>query len=327
MLGVHRITILPYVRIARVDHWFKNVFVLLGGLLASFYVPDTIGWQRLGSLAAAVAAACFVASSNYVLNELLDSRTDALHPLKRNRPAPLGLLRPAIAYAEWIALALLGLSLALAANLYVVAMALALWVLGIVYNVPPLRAKEWPYGDVLVEALNNVVRLGLGWFAIVVTHVPPVSLLVAYWMAGAFFMATKRLAEYRQIGDAEVAGNYRRSFRYYTEDRLLVSLLFYALVSALFGGIFIVRYHLELILFSPMGLALLAYYLHLGLRPESPAQRPEYLYRERAFMCYVAVCAIVFVVLMFTSMPALYEWFNVEPAGVKPLWTLGPPLH
>ena len=205
--------------------------------------------------------------------------------------------------------------------------ALGLWVMGIVYNVPPLRAKEWPYGDVLVEALNNVIRLALGWFAVVVTHVPPVSLLVAYWMAGAFFMATKRLAEYRYIGDAEVAGNYRRSFRFYTEDRLLVSLLFYALVSALFGGIFIIRYHLELTLFAPMGLGLFAFYLHLGLQPNSPTQRPEQLYRERAFVGYAAACAVVFVVLMFTSMPALYEWFNVESAGVEPLWTLGPHLR
>ena len=171
------------------------------------------------------------------------------------------------------------------------------------YNVPPLRAKEWPYVDVLVEALNNVIRLGLGWFATVVTHVPPVSLLVAYWSVGAFFMATKRLAEYRHIGDAAVAGHYRRSFRFYTEDRLLVSLLLYGVVSALFGGIFIVRYHLELILFAPIGLGLLAFYLHLGLRPDSPAQRPEHLYRERAFACYAAACVIVFVVLMFTSIP------------------------
>ena len=182
--------------------------------------------------------------------------------------------------------------------------------MGVVYNVPPLRAKEWPYVDVLVEALNNVIRLGLGWFAIVVTHVPPVSLLVAYWALGAFFMATKRLAEYRHIGDATLAGNYRRSFRFYTEDRLLVSLLLYASVSALFGGIFIVRYHLELILFAPLGLGLLAFYLHLGLLADSPAQRPEHLYRERAFSWYAVACVIAFVVLMFTSIPFLYGFLT-----------------
>ena len=317
-------SLLPYVRIARIDHWFKNVFVLLGALLAVFFIPDTLGWHTTVSVVAALLATCLVASSNYVLNELLDGHSDALHPVKKNRPVPLGDVQPAIAYAEWIALAIVGMSIALAANRYVAAMALALWVMGVVYNVPPLRAKEWPYVDVLVEALNNVIRLGLGWFAIVVTHVPPVSLLVAYWALGAFFMATKRLAEYRHIGDATLAGNYRRSFRFYTEDRLLVSLLLYASVSALFGGIFIVRYHLELILFAPLGLGLLAFYLHLGLLADSPAQRPEHLYRERAFSWYAVACVIAFVVLMFTSIPFLYEWFNFEPAGVEPLWTLGP---
>jgi 4-hydroxybenzoate polyprenyltransferase len=323
-LGVERLSLLPYVRIARPDHWFKNTFVLLGSLLAAFYVPGTAGWRSLAAVGATFVAASLVASSNYVLNELLDAPTDRLHPMKRGRPVPLGLVRPSIAYVEWIALAVAGVAVALTVNRYVAGWALMLWVMGLIYNVPPLRAKEWPYVDVLTEALNNVVRLGLGWFAVVVTYVPPLSLLISYWMAGAFFMATKRFAECRHIGDPDVAARYRRSFRHYTPDRLLVSMLFYALVSALFGGVFIVRYHLELILFAPLGLGLLAFYLHLGLRPNSPAQQPERLYREPAFSCYAAVTTIVFVVLMFTRVPVLYRWFNVEPATVAPLWTIGP---
>ena len=27
--------------------------------------------------------------------------------------------------------------------------------MGVVYNVPPLRTKEWPYLDVLSESVNN----------------------------------------------------------------------------------------------------------------------------------------------------------------------------
>ena len=85
-----------------------------------------------------------------------------------------------------------------------------------------------------------------------IAAVPPVSLLIAYWMAGAFFMATKRYAEFRHIADPKIAAAYRRSFAYYTEDRLLVSVVFYATACALFSGIFIVRYHLELILLTPL---------------------------------------------------------------------------
>jgi hypothetical protein len=122
-----------------------------------------------------------------------------------------------------------------------------------------------------------------------------------------------------------VAAAYRRSFAYYTEERLLISLFFYATACALFAGIFIVRYHPELILFVPFAAGLFAYYMKLGLQPDSPTQNPEKLYRQRGFVAYLFVCFFVFVGLMFTSIPKMYELFNVAPSGVSPLWTLGDP--
>lgn len=312
----------PYVQIARVDHWFKNAFMVLGTILALFYHPALFTWDSLIPLALAAAATCLVASSNYVLNEILDGPMDRLHPKKRNRPVPAGLVNIPIAYAEWLVLGAAGLTLALAINRYFAASALALWILGVTYNVPPIRTKEWPYIDVLSESANNAVRLLLGWFALVTTAVPPLSLALSYWMLGAFFMATKRFAEYRHIGDAGIAAGYRRSFRHYTEDRLLVSMFFYATACALFGGIFIVRYHLELILFVPFAAGVFAYYLKIGLQPDSATQNPEKLYRQKGFFLYMVVSTIVFVLLMFTSVPTLYRWFNVEPSTASPLWTL-----
>jgi 4-hydroxybenzoate polyprenyltransferase len=313
----------PYVQIARVDHWFKNAFMLLGVVLAMFYEPTLVSWSSLTPFAIAVLSTCLVASSNYVLNELLDGPRDRLHPEKRHRPVPAGLIRPSIAYAEWLVLAAAGFSLALSLNIYFFASALWLWIMGILYNVPPVRTKEWPYLDVLSESVNNPIRLFLGWFALVTVHVPPLSLVIAYWMLGAFFMAMKRFAEFRHIGDQKVAAAYRRSFEFYTEERLLVSLFFYATACALFAGIFIVRYHIELILFTPLGAGVFAYYLHIGLMPNSPVQNPEKLYRQRGFFAYMVLTTLVFVLLMFTSIPVLYDLFNVEPAQMKPLWTLG----
>jgi 4-hydroxybenzoate polyprenyltransferase len=314
-----------YVEIARVDHWFKNAFMLLGVLLAAFYEPGLVSWSSLAPLAVAVLATCLVASSNYVLNEVLDAPHDRLHPEKRFRPVPAGRVRLPLAYAEWLVLAAAGFALAASLNVPFLLSAVFLWVMGIAYNVPPLRTKEWPYLDVLSESVNNPIRLLLGWFALVATSVPPMSLLVSYWMVGAFFMAMKRYAEYRHIGDRQVAAAYRRSFEYYTEERLLISLVFYATTCALFAGIFIVRYHIELILFAPFAAGLFAYYMKIGLMPDSPVQNPEKLYRVRGFFVYLLVCLAVFVLLMFTSIPAMYDLFNVEPAGTSPLWILGGP--
>jgi len=312
-----------YVQIARVDHWFKNVFMLLGVVLAFFYEPQLVGWASLPKLALAVFATCLVASSNYVLNELLDGPRDRLHPEKRHRPVPSGRVIPAIGYAEWILLGVVGIGLAFTINRYFALSALALWILGVTYNVPPIRTKEWPYLDVLSESANNAVRLLLGWFPLIQDRVPPASLVIAYWMVGAFFMATKRYAELRHIGNRAVAAAYRRSFAFYTEERLLVSMFFYATTCALFGGIFIVRYHLELILFAPVAAGMFAYYLHIGMLPDSPVQNPEKLYKQRGFFAYMIAAALVFIMLMFTSIPGLYSVFNVDPTKAAPLVTIG----
>ena len=231
-------------------------------------------------------------------------------------------MRPAAAIGLWLLLAVLGIGLAWSVGPYAGLAAVALWVMGIIYNVPPLRSKEIPYLDVISESINNPIRLFLGWFALIHNSVPPVSLAIAYWMTGAFFMAIKRFAEYRRIGDADAAGRYRKSFVHYDENRLLVSLFFFAMVSALFTGVFIVRYHLELILAIPLVAGFLTWYLSIGLKEDSPVQNPERLYREWHFASYALICVAVFIALMFTHVPVLYDWFNVELSKASPLWTL-----
>jgi magnesium-transporting ATPase (P-type) len=141
-------------------------------------------------------------------------------------------------------------------------------------------------------------------------------------MMGAFFMATKRLAEYRYLNDPAQAAAYRRSFAFYNENRLLVSMFFYATLAALMLGMFIVRWRLELILSTPLVAGLFTWYLAIGLKKDSAAQQPEHLYRERWLMLYLVVCIAAFVVLMYVKIPKLYEIFNVEPSQLRSLWEL-----
>jgi 4-hydroxybenzoate polyprenyltransferase len=312
----------PYVQMARVDHWFKNAFMLLGVIVALFVEPSLMRWDVVPILLLAFLATCLVASSNYVLNEMLDAPYDRKHPVKKYRPAAAEKVRRRFALAEWLGLGALGLGLSLLVNRWFALAALALWVMGVLYNVKPVRTKEIPYLDVLSEAINNPLRLLLGWFAVTDRSFPPVSLFVAYWMAGAFFMGIKRLAEYRRIGDPAVAAAYRSSFRHYDEDRLLVSLFFYAVLAGLFSGVFVVRYHLELILALPLVAGFFAYYVKIGLREDSPVQHPEQLHRERGFVLYALLCSAVVALLMLSHIPLLYDLFNVQAAQTPPLWTL-----
>jgi 4-hydroxybenzoate polyprenyltransferase len=310
----------PYLSIARPDHWFKNVFMALGVLLAYFYHPDLLGTHSALAILWAVAATCLIASSNYVLNEILDAPTDRSHPVKRNRPIPSGRVALPVAYAMWVVLGLVGLGMAAALSRAFFGAGLFLLVMGVVYNVRPLRSKELPYVDVLTESINNPIRLLLGWFAVIPLEFPPVSLLVAYWMIGAFFMASKRLAEYRYIADPKAAAAYRNSFRHYDQEKLLISMFFYTTCFALFLGVFIIRYHLELILIFPLVAGFICYYLSVTFKKDSAAQNPERLYRERGLMAYLVVCVVAFVGLMFVRIPLLYDLFNVQQSSVDPLW-------
>jgi len=312
--------IVPYVAIARPDHWFKNVFMLAGVLLAYFCYPDVLGWQNLGQIGWALFATCLLASSNYVLNEILDARRDLSHPQKRHRPIPSGQVHLAIAYAEWFLLGVIGLLIAYSLSVPFFFAAFALLLMGLIYNVPPVRSKELPYVDVMSESINNPIRLLLGWFAVNAAALPPMSLLIAYWMIGAFFMASKRLAEYRSIGDPVVARAYRSSFGHYDEQKLLISMFFYTTCFALFLGVFTIRYHFELILIYPLVAGFVCYYLYVVFKKDSPAQNPERLYRETGLMIYLTICVAGFFLLMFMDVPVLYKWFNVPTSPVPSLW-------
>lgn len=315
-------SLVDYASIARPDHWFKNVFMLIGIVLAYFYRPELLREFNLWAVVGSFVATCLVASSNYVINELLDAPTDRSHPVKRHRPIPSGRISLPVAYAEWLLLAVVGLGLSYAINLPFFVTALTLWIMGLIYNVRPIRSKELPYLDVLSESVNNPLRLGLGWFVVSSTTVPPMSLLISYWMVGAFFMASKRFAEYRSIGDKERAAAYRTSFRYYDDNRLLISMFFYATAAALFLGVFIIRYHFELILCIPLVAGFFSNYLRVALKPDSSVQAPEKLYKEQGLMIYLMICLAAFLILMFLRIDALYEWFNVEPSTLPPLWKL-----
>jgi hypothetical protein len=181
--------------------------------------------------------------------------------------------------------------------------------MGCVYNIPPIRSKDKPYLDVLSEAVNNPLRLLAGWYAAGMVKFPPVSLIVAYWMVGAFFMAVKRFAEYRKIADPEQASHYRNSFGHYNEERLLVSVAYYAVSFGLFFGVFIMRYRLELLISFPFIAGFIGWYIHLGFLMDSPAQYPERLYRQRGFVLFVTLCVGVMLTLLFVDVPLLHEIF------------------
>lgn len=295
-----------YLRIMRIDHWIKQLFIIPGCVCALLLTNSQFAWNALISLVIGFAATSFIASANYVINEWLDAKFDRFHPTKRNRSVVTEDVNGKIVWILWIILTLLGVLVGSFVGKAFVCALTFLWIMGIVYNVRPLRTKDIVFLDVLSESVNNAIRLLLGWFIISSDTIPPCSIIFGYWMAGAFLMAIKRYAEYRMIGDSELAGKYRKSFKFYTEHSLLISAFFYAMCSVFFIGVFLIKYRIELVLFMPLLFGLYCYYFFLSFKPDSAVQKPEKLYKEKGLMLYCLVLIVVFIILMIVDIPVLH---------------------
>lgn len=315
-------TLKEYIAVIRPDNWIKNVFMVPGMLfaLSVFHTPFNLD---LGvKIVVGIISICLIASANYVINEYLDKSFDKYHPLKKKRSSVISVINPVILYSEYALLAVAGLGLAYLISMKFMSVAFFLLVMGVIYNVNPIRSKDRVFLDVLSESVNNPIRFAAGWFIFSpslgvpntkwdldwINTFPPVSIIIAYWMGGAFLMATKRFAEYRLIGDPAVAGQYRRSFKFYTENSLLVSMFFYAITSAFFLGIFLIKDRIELLVSFPFFALLFSWYLRIGLLTDSPVQGSEKLYTRKWFMLYLVLFTILLCVLMFVKIPWLH-WF------------------
>ena len=296
-----------YLALTRIGHWIKHLFIVPGVVLAALLHERSL-WDIGAALMWGFLSAGLVASANYVLNEWLDRDFDRFHPRKSGRPAVVRELSPRLMLTEYVVLLVVGLSAATRVStlflLCVIAFAVAAWA----YNIPPLRTKDVAYLDVLTESVNNTLRLTMGWAMVDGHTLPPGSLMLAFWTAGAFLMSVKRLAEMRSV--VATAGHrdlhrYRRSFRTYSETSLTVSAMVYAFLTAFGIAVFFVKYRIEYLLALPVLTWLFGEYLVLGLRPDSAAQEPERLWREPRLLLLTILLAAVLLLTTWIDVPLL----------------------
>jgi 4-hydroxybenzoate polyprenyltransferase len=302
-----RATLVDHVAMMRLDHATKHVFILPGVVLALLLRGASARLTLWPAIAGGLTA-ILIASANYVINEWLDRESDSHHPTKSARPAVRLRMRGWTVWLQWALLTLAGLALAASANRVMLVIALAFAAQGLVYNVRPLRSKDYPYLDVVSESVNNPLRLLLGWAMVDPTSLPPSSLIFGYWFGGAFLMGAKRLSEYREIVAVEGKTKlvrYRKSFARYDEVSLTASCFVYALISAMCLAIFFIKYRVEYILVLPAIALLFGKYLAMSLRPASIAQKPERLFGEPGLMAIVAAVVAIFALCTVVNVPAL----------------------
>lgn len=143
-------------RLIRPRSWIKNFFVLL----PVFFAGQIFEPKALTPSLIAFAVFCFLASSVYVFNDILDVKEDRNHPTKRNRPVASG--KVTIALAAAVSLLLVIASATLATCLLgprSLTLLASYFVINLGYS---LGLKDVAIVDVFIVSLGFVIRIALG---------------------------------------------------------------------------------------------------------------------------------------------------------------------
>jgi len=300
------IVISRYLKLARVDHWIKNGFILPGAILAIATQQTSNGYlTNLRLLSYAFLGTCLISSANYTINEFLDREFDALHPVKRVRMAVKFSLNKDLVALQYVGFAVVGLLLLAQINHETLIAGGSLVVMGIFYNVNPIRLKDRRGLDVVSESVNNPLRLAIGWYSTNPIHSVPISLLISFMGAGIFLMALKRYTEKQILGSD--AGKYRPSLESWSSTELLAYALSGGFYGTTFLGIFLMKWKPELLLVLPAIINLFTTYFRIGFSLNQVSFMPEKIYRSKQLIFRVVIVVALSFLLSFIQIPVLHQ--------------------
>jgi 4-hydroxybenzoate polyprenyltransferase len=190
----------------RPKQWVKNVFVFAAVVFDRKLMQPT----ALVPTILTVIAFCFVSSTVYLINDLVDIEKDRQHPTKRNRPLPSGRLRPIVAVAAAVVLPLVCIPVAFVLNPslgIILAVYLGLMVLYSFY------LKHLVIIDVMAIAAGFVLRVAAGVVVIEVERFSP-WLYVCMTLLALFLGVGRRRHELFTL--RENANSHRASLEHYS---------------------------------------------------------------------------------------------------------------
>jgi 4-hydroxybenzoate polyprenyltransferase len=198
--------IFHYINALRPRQWTKNIVVFAGLMFAK----DIYDPYKLKIALNAFILFCIVSSAGYLINDVNDKASDALHPRKRNRPVASGKVPEIAALVIAAFLFFFAIFAALVGIHFHFARILALYsFLTVLYSI---FLKKVIILDIMAIAAGFILRTLGGAIAI---QVYPSSWLIICALFLALFLAlNKRKAELLSLGDT--AGQTRTTLRNYS---------------------------------------------------------------------------------------------------------------
>jgi decaprenyl-phosphate phosphoribosyltransferase len=146
---------IQFVKLLRMSHWVKNLFMLL----PLFFAGKLFEGESVLQVLAGFMCFSAVASGIYILNDYRDIESDRLHPAKKDRPLASGKVSPIFALSTAVVLFLAGL----AGSWFLAHRFLALLVFYVVMNFGySFGLKHIAVLDTVIIATGFVIRILAG---------------------------------------------------------------------------------------------------------------------------------------------------------------------
>lgn len=221
-----------WMKLIRIKHWVKNVIVFFPLFFGKALDITTI----LRGVSAFIAFS-FLASSIYIVNDIVDVEKDKRHPIKCKRPIAVGVISVRQGMAGHFILLILGCCIFIFMGRTVYFLPALLLYIGyyIINLFYTLKGKNIPLMDIVILASGFLIRL---FFGSMVTGIIVSEWLYLVIMAGAFYLGlSKRRNELiRQMGieDGQESREVLKYYNYQFLDKnmylcLTLAILFYSL--------------------------------------------------------------------------------------------------
>ncbi|MEK7573371.1 MAG: decaprenyl-phosphate phosphoribosyltransferase [Patescibacteria group bacterium] len=261
--------IIDTIRLLRPRQWIKN-FAVFAAILFSGELFNSLVFEKvlLGFF-----ALCAVSSATYIVNDILDAKSDRLHPFKKFRP--IANREVPVPFACLVAIVLVILALYVAFNSITLTFFLVIVFYLFLQALYSFLLKEVAVADILVIATGYILRVYAGEFASGF-HIS-VWMLLTVISLSLFLAVGKRRSELTlvsEIKDANIA-SIRKTLSHYSERLLDV----YATIFATSTFIF---YSLFTFLENPKG-------FQLGFSILLPDYLPTFFYRKWLMITIIPV--------------------------------------
>ncbi|MBV1818557.1 decaprenyl-phosphate phosphoribosyltransferase [Bacteroidales bacterium MSK.15.36] len=196
------------IQILRPKQWIKNGFVFAALIFSGKFLNVNLLQKNIY----AFILFCLTSSTVYVLNDIVDLEKDKLHPDKKKRPLPSGMISKKTAIILDVLLVILVISFSYN-NIKVFAILLAYMIMNILYS---FKLKNVVIIDVMIITVGFVMRVEAGSFATGVTISP--WLLLCTMLLSLFLAINKRKSELITL--EEKGGKHRKILEEYSIEFL-----------------------------------------------------------------------------------------------------------